>query len=54
MKKQYIAPVIRQMETETEDLMELSLVNDTAADNSDALSRENNSWIRDRNLWDEE
>ena len=55
MKKLYISPLIREMEAETEDLMDISLVRDgnEVADDSDALSREYDPWARDKKVWEE-
>jgi len=55
MKKLYISPLIREMEAETEDLMEISLVTDEneVADESDALSREYDPWNPNKKVWEE-
>jgi hypothetical protein len=54
MKKLYISPLIREMEAETEDLMEISLVRDSedVAD-EDALSREYDPWNTNKKVWEE-
>jgi hypothetical protein len=55
MKKEYMKPFIRMIEAETEDMIALSIDNNTTADpNEEVLSREDDSWIVGRGVWEEE